>query len=198
MNEGTSLPSRQSVRLDRYDYSQPGMYYVTVCAYRKECIFGNVAQNAVTLNELGETVQRCWLVIPQHFPSVRLDAHIVMPNHIHAIFAIRDEGAKSDLYPEYRQRQAWRSLSAGEACLAPTGGQASIIGKRTVAAIIGSFKSAATREARTLTGQRDLVVWQRGYFEHIISTESGLNQIRQYILENPMKWGDAPESIMGE
>jgi REP element-mobilizing transposase RayT len=81
---------RRSIRLTGYDYASSGVYFVTVCAHRKEHIFGAVIGDTVTLNALGQIVDACWNAIPEHFPRVELDAFVVMPNHVHGILTIHD------------------------------------------------------------------------------------------------------------
>ena len=79
---------RRSIRIKGYDYSQPGAYFVTICTRDRECLLGSVLR----LNEFGEIARRCWEEIPGHFPSVELDAFVVMPNHIHAIMVVPGRG----------------------------------------------------------------------------------------------------------
>jgi putative transposase len=210
VTKNESQPNRQSVRLDEYDYSQPGMYYVTVCTSGRACLFGQVVDNGIILSAIGEAVEKCWLAIPKHFPHVALDAYIVMPNHIHGIIAIEDKADQSGVYQGFRQKKAWQSLKSVDRCL--KGSQATrarhasplqesestSLGKGTVGAIVGSFKSAATKEVRKVSGGEDVSIWQRSYYEHIISSESGLDQIRRYISENPTNWNtdeDNPANI---
>jgi len=76
---------RQSIRLKDYDYSQVGAYFVTVCAWNRECFFGEIKNCTTRLNEYGEIIMKCWYEIPDHFPYVKTDEFIVMPNHIHGI-----------------------------------------------------------------------------------------------------------------
>lgn len=77
---------RHSIRLSGYDYSQEGAYYVTVDAWKHECLFGIVVDAAMHLNEYGKIANECWSSIPEHFAHVELDEYIVMPNHVHGIF----------------------------------------------------------------------------------------------------------------
>jgi len=80
--------------LPRYDYGQPGAYFVTVVAAGRERLFGDVVAGAMRLNALGEIVDACWSAIPDHHPGVALDVHVVMPNHLHGIIVIRGVGAR--------------------------------------------------------------------------------------------------------
>jgi hypothetical protein len=108
---------RRSIRIKGYDYSQPGAYFVTICTRDRECLLGSVLR----LNEFGEIAQRCWEEIPGHFPSVELDAFVVMPNHIHAILVV---------------------LGRGTACRAPTTEQFGRPIAGSIPTIVRAYKSA--------------------------------------------------------
>ena len=95
MNPKSSLPQRRAMRLRSYDYSQPGAYFVSICAQHRKCLFGTIIDGQMRLNEIGEIVVECWSRIPQHFPSVELGEYVIMPNHIHGIIASNIVGARS-------------------------------------------------------------------------------------------------------
>ncbi|MBU1132275.1 hypothetical protein KKC32_03470 [Patescibacteria group bacterium] len=79
---------RKRNRLQNYDYSQNGLYFVTICTKNKEELFGNVKNEKMILNEYGRIAKKCWREIPRHFPAVELDEFVVMPNHVHGIIEI--------------------------------------------------------------------------------------------------------------
>jgi putative transposase len=85
---------RRSIRLKGHDYAQPGAYFMTVCTRNHACLFGHVVNGEMHLNDVGEIVRRCWEDIPHHFPSVELDAFIIMPNHVHDIVVIHRRAKK--------------------------------------------------------------------------------------------------------
>jgi putative transposase len=66
------------------------MYFITVCTHLKRCLLGDVHRGAMVLKESGRVVEGCLLDLSQRFPSLKIDAHVVMPNHVHAIIAFRD------------------------------------------------------------------------------------------------------------
>jgi putative transposase len=78
----------ESSRLQFYDYSSNGYYFITICVKNNENFFGEISNSVVTLNELGQMAQKCWLEIPNHFPFVKLDEFIIIPNHVHGIIII--------------------------------------------------------------------------------------------------------------
>ena len=82
---------RRSIRLKGYDYSSEGAYYITIVTQGRKCIFGEIVDGEIQLNDYGEIVQKWWNEIPKHFPKVELGAHVIMPNHIHGIVFITTE-----------------------------------------------------------------------------------------------------------
>ena len=81
---------RRSIRLQGYDYSSAGGYYVTIVAWQRECLFGEVVNKEMVLSRYGEIVQKWWEEIPVHFTNVETGAFIVMPNHVHGIIVIAE------------------------------------------------------------------------------------------------------------
>jgi len=79
---------RRSIRLKGYDYSQEGVYYLTICAKDRECLFGEVVDGEMRLSDFGEIVKRHWLEIRNHFHHIIQDTFVVMPNHVHGVLVI--------------------------------------------------------------------------------------------------------------
>ncbi len=147
---------RRSIRLHHYDYSRQGLYYVTICTHEKQCFFGEIKNNTTCLNDLGTIAQTNWLTLPQRFPALEIDEHIIMPNHMHGIITITETE---------------KSFST----------KAPILGQ-----IIQVFKGATTRQIRTTC--LPAFAWQHDYYERIIRKDSELDRIRQYIMNNPIRW----------
>ena len=78
----------KSTRLENYEYSQNGLYFVTICAKDREELFGEVVNGKMMLNDAGKMADQFWREIPKHFPFVILDEFVVMPNHVHGIIEI--------------------------------------------------------------------------------------------------------------
>jgi len=53
---------------------------------------------------------------------------------------------------------------------------------------VAGFKSAVTRRINDLRGTPYTPVWQHNYYEHVIRNEDDLHEIREYIVNNPLKW----------
>ncbi len=91
-----SHPTRKSPRLQGYDYSQDGMYFITICAFRRWHVFGRVFADCMVLNRAGEIASEAWINLPRLFPQIEIDVYVVMPNHMHGIIRVNQ-----DVNPRY-------------------------------------------------------------------------------------------------
>ena len=175
----------QSNRLAGYNYSQEGAYFVTICCKDRECLFGEIVDKKMVLNELGRIAEECWKNIPDHFPNTKLDKFVIMPNHIHGIIFLSSNNNNPSTNVETKN---FLSLRGGQ-CPHPGTSQ-------TIGSIIRGFKIGVTKWARQNTDV--FVVWQPNYYDRIVRDEGELNRIREYILNNPLKWEsdkNNPENI---
>ena len=105
MADRGKFPVRKKTRLQNYDYSSPNYYFITICCSEMKCLFGRPG----VPNTMGLIAQEAILRIPQHFANARVDKHIIMPNHIHAIVVLQGKGASLPLivgqYKSYVTRQ---------------------------------------------------------------------------------------------
>jgi len=171
---------RRSIRLRDYDYAQAGAYFITICTYQRECLFGSVDAGVLTLNDWGRLAETEWLRTPTLRPQVELDEFEAMPNHLHIIVVIVETPA-----PGLDGRMpSGRMESGGRMQYAPTWRSPA----QTVGAIVRGYKAAVTKQINDLRRTRDTPVWQRNYYEHVIRNEGELNRARQYILDNPARW----------
>ena len=81
----------KSIHLENWDYSLNGAYYITIRTKNRECLFGNVVDGEMTLNDIGEIVKQCWFDLPNHYANCKLDEFVIMPNHIHGIVIIDND-----------------------------------------------------------------------------------------------------------
>ncbi len=184
---------RRSIRLPNYDYSQSGLYFITICTHNRECLFGDVVDGKMILNEFGNVAQQCWLEIPQHFEHVELDAFVVMPNHVHGIIVIKNDGTQNAGAIQNvgeNNNVGARHHNVGARHAVPL--QFEQFGKPvpgSIPTIIRSYKSAVSKQINQIRQTRGIPVWQRNYYEHIVRDEMDLHRIRQYIMDNPKNWG---------
>jgi REP element-mobilizing transposase RayT len=174
LTRGEVVLQRKALRLRRFDYSQPGTYFVTMTTHWRACWFGEVVGCEMKLSDIGKIAHDEWQAIATRRVAVALDAFIVMPNHLHGIVRILSNGR-------------------GEASLAPTRAIART-SAGSLGAIIGSFKAGVSRRVAALQRGRSIALWQPGYQDHIVRTDGELERIRQYIAANPARWDDDPEN----
>ena len=90
-----ALPKRTHARLKCYDYATPGVYFITICARDRKCVFSKIVtdeneQVANDYTEFGKIAERNLLALEQRFINLRIDKYVIMPNHIHALFVLTD------------------------------------------------------------------------------------------------------------
>jgi len=190
MTFDSNVHNRKSIRLQGYDYSRAGAYFVSICTHNRERLFGEIIDDKINLNEIGKMVLWHWIRIPNHFPNVKLDEKIILPNHVHGVIWLNDNkdvgyvGAKHSKQPTSLNNQN-RSENAS-----PLQSQQIPIGTKpqSLSAIIQNFKSITSRKFHRIRKHNNTKLWQRNYFERIIRDEDELNRIREYIIYNPLKW----------
>lgn len=113
---------RKHIRLPHYDYSTPGIYFITICSYRKKNIFSKVDKSKIVLNYYGEIILDVWVKMNAHFPMCDQYEFVIMPNHIHALIGLNDGSPKlGTIIGSFKSAVTKKvNLSRGEACLAPT------------------------------------------------------------------------------
>ena len=172
----TTLFKRKSIRLKDYDYQQPGSYFLTICVQDRECLFGDVVDGEMRLNQYGEIVMRCWNDLPHHYPNVALDVCVVMPNHFHGVVTLTENHGSNS------------GVGAGLKP-APTSKK-----RHGLSEIVRAFKTFSSRKINALRNTPGIPVWQRNYFERVVRNENELFEIREYIQQNPLKWDLDPEN----
>ncbi len=97
MSYNPEIHHRRSIRLQGYDYTNAGVYFVTICCNQRQHLFGNIDNGEMKINAIGQIVSNLWQKIPQHFPNAELDRFVLMPNHLHGIIVISESAEKSSL-----------------------------------------------------------------------------------------------------
>ncbi len=159
---------RRSIRLQGYDYSQNGAYFVTICTHSRECLFGGIIDGQMVMNNRGMTAHDEWVKTVEMRENIELDEFVVMPNHIHGIIVIHD--------------------GRGTMHRAPTAEQFGKPTSKSIPTIIRGLKSAVTKRINGIRKTPGFPVWQRNYYEHIIRDEQSMEKIREYIVNNPLNW----------
>lgn len=155
--------TRKVLRLNNFDYSGDGFYFVTICSAHKAELFGKVVNEIVVLNNLGRIVEDSWLKVGSLHENIRLDEYVIMPNHVHGIIIIEDNVADANFASTTQRTEMLLSK------------------------VIQQFKRAVTIQINKERSGKG-AIWQRSYFDRVIRNEKELYQIRNYIRQNPLKW----------
>jgi REP element-mobilizing transposase RayT len=161
MSYNPNLHHRRSIRLKGYDYSQAGAYFLTICTQHRKCLFGEIIDGEVHLNPAGQIISDSWEWLATQYPYVDLDAWVIMPNHLHGIVVISDQGGSRTALTEKR---------------------------KPIGRLVGAFKTVSTKRINEFHKTPAMKLWQRNYWEHIVRNASELNRLREYIRNNPAKW----------
>ena len=180
---------RRSIRLKGYDYSQNGAYHVTVVTQGRECLFGEIVDGKMRLNEHGEIVQKWWNELPIHFPTVELGAFVIMPNHTHGIIFIITKRRGEVISPHDHPNNNFQDAYVDET--SNLDGETPPLRKWTLGQIVAYFKYQSTKEMNQIETEKAITkFWQRNYYEHIIRDEKDLQNKTGYINANPSLWDE--------
>ena len=177
---------RRNIRLKGYDYSQAGMYFVTICVQKRNCLFGEIVDGEMILNDAGKMTEKWCAELPHKFSNITMDVYVIMPNHFHAIIVNNGVGADLRVSPNKNTDSDKNILNEhGDILDEHTGSP--------LHAIVQWFKTMTTNEyirgIKMLGWQPfDKKLWQRNYWEHIIRNEQSYQNIANYIINNPVNW----------
>lgn len=183
---------KNSLRLNNYNYSWAGAYFTTICSYKKESLFGKISDHSMQLNNFGKIVQKCWDQIPAKYKNVKIGDFVIMPNHIHCIIWIVGAIHES---PETKQTIHESPYKNGVIRELPLRGERR---KMLLSKIIGRFKMNSSKLINNIRNSAGSHIWQRGYYDHIIRNDEDLNNIKQYIQNNPQNWDKDKNNLDAE
>lgn len=158
---------RKRNRLKNFDYSNNGYYFVTICVYKREYVFGEIKDDQMVLNRYGKIMKKCYLDLPNHYINCTLDEYVIMPNHMHGIIIIKNVGNGLKPFPTNT--------------------------KYSLSEIIRGFKTFSSRSIHQLG--LNSFKWQKSFYDHIIRNEQSLWAIRQYIKNNPKNWEEDRNNV---
>lgn len=186
---------RKSIRLREYDYSLAGDYFITICTKDRECLFGEIVDGEMVLNEVGKIVKKCWLEISEHFPGVELDIDQIMPNHFHGVIRILEE--EDVCRGAIHRAQSDGTIGQDAMNRVPTGGgfaglKNPMLNPNSLSKIIRWFKGRSTFEIHKSGIGFE---WQRSFYDHIIRNEKSYDRIYDYMESNPSRWQEDLENL---
>lgn len=182
-----NLPNRQTIRLQSYDYSSEGAYFITIVTQDRISLFGKIIDGKMILNSTGKIAEEEWLNTKLVRPNISLGEFIIMPDHMHMILHIDFQNKKEE--------KEWNNSNPKSP-------------SHTIGAIIRGFKGATTKKINLLLNNStggllfaptELLfaptefiknkIWQRNYYEHIIRNQNDYDRIEKYIIKNPENFG---------
>jgi putative transposase len=217
MKENPDLRHRRSLRLKDYDYSQDRMYFITISTQNHQWLFGKIREETMHLNDAGKMIEKWYWELSNKFPDIQCDEYIIMPNHIHFIIhkidtttirtGIRADTVGADLCvrPKVNKNSSveqkkgehtgspLRKIKKNDEQIMEIEKIDESTMRSSIPKIVQWFKTMTTNEYirrikkdgwKPFHGK----LWQRNYYEHIIRNEIELKQIREYIMNNPLKW----------
>ena len=172
---------RNSLRHPDHDYTRPGAYFITICAYKGNALFGQIVDGVMQLNPLGQIAHQAWVDLPKRHPQISVDPFVIMPNHGHAVISILAETGKAGIPRQYAK---------------PVAG--------SISTVVNAYKVSVTKLAIHAGLIPGPPLWQRNFYDHIVRTDQELANIREYIRTNPARWladqlhPDAPPNMFNQ
>lgn len=153
-----NLTKRKSIRIENYDYSTSGAYFITICTANREKIFWSDRSRGelcspvnVSLSDIGMIVENEIQKLNSIYDAVTVDKYCIMPDHIHFIISI-------NVYADGRTQ------------FAPT-----------ISRVIKQFKGSITKQVGK-------PIWQKSFYDHGIRNQQDYDEIWQYVENNPLKY----------
>ena len=189
-------PSRKPTRLQNFDYSITGAYFVTICTQDRQKILSEIVKPNITvincstdfksvgeglapptvrLTKIGETVEEQLLALETRYSCLEIIDYVIMPNHIHAIFFLRGEAGGASPSPTSYRAQFDKTVAESSECKSIT-----------LNDVVCTFKSLSMRSCKKQFGVQKL--FQRSFYDHVIRDRKDYETRKKYINENPIKW----------
>ena len=170
--------TRKPNRLQNYDYSRAGHYFVTICTYKRKELFGEIVDGRMIPNAAGRMVATTWHEMPKFYQGIRIDQFQIMPNHVHGIIVIVGDGPRT---------------IPNKAHFHADGQPQGILPTLSLSGVVHRFKTLTTRlyiQGVQNKGWKpfNAKFWQRSFYDHVIRNDESLDDIRAYIKNNPINW----------
>lgn len=167
----------KSTRITNWDYSTPGIYFITICTTDHDNYFGEIVDNKIEYNEQGIIAVECLNEIEKHFDNVKIMESVVMPNHVHILIEVTKTRSNSvethhgASLPIKYQSYHFHRLA--------------IKSNQTIPKIISQYKSTVSRKIGLKNGYFG---WQSRFYDVIIRNEKQLLTVKNYIINNIRNW----------
>jgi len=183
-----------SARAIWWDYGNDAAYFITICTAERIHYFGEIHNGKMALSEIGEITLQCWHEIPNQFAFAKLDAFVIMPNHVHGILSIHltdamnrvsvtDNRDRTDNYSDAMNRVSTDNTNN----IGGITGENNPMLSENLARIIRWYKGRTTFFTRKIHAD---FTWQTRFWDHIIRNDDEYFRIKTYIETNPVHWYD--------
>ena len=198
-NKTLMIPNRKHIRLRGYDYSSPGLYFITICTSDRIGFLGKIENTTWFPSVIGKQAEIFWNEIPGHFANVELGNYVIMPNHMHGIIEIAGAthvgtghglslpNTSADANVGTPHGVSLPNLSHYDINVPPEQNKFGKTIPGSLSAIIGQFKSTLTRWCNI---NQHAFRWQRRFYDHVIRNDVELERIKNYIVNNVKNWED--------
>lgn len=207
-----------TARATFWNYGWNAAYFITICTKNRKCWFGHVAHREMVYSGIGRIAHKCWLEIPDHFPFVKLDSFVIMPNHVHGIIIINKNvsvGAETQNTASEHLQLGGDPQNVASVQLQLVDNPQNICNQNPISAddfpnicnknplqidaMKNQFGPQSQNLASIVRGFKIGVtkyaraihpefMWQARYHDIIIRDERSFINIANYILNNPAKW----------
>lgn len=180
------------MRLNDWDYTSEGQYYITIRTSQKGNILGKIVNGVMLSNEIGVIANKYMLEIPKHYPFVKLHAHIIMPDHVHVLLEINKRlppkphhGVALQKLPDIAASRHGVKRQNSDDPVETCHGMSLQIkrpSKGSISIIINQLKGSITRYCKKHNIKFE---WQKKFYDRIIRNEEEFENTKIYILNNP-------------
>jgi putative transposase len=187
----------ESARCQNWDYTSNGYYFVTICTQNREYFFGDVIAGQMQLSPIGKIVAEEWQKTAQIRSYIELDEWVIMPNHLHGIIIIKNQSppplVETPLVETFHRNVSLSHREEEETfhreeeeTFHRNVSTKSRLKPKSLGSILGQIKTVCTK--RIWKTGFDAFEWQERFYDHIIRDDQSLHNIREYIINNPLKW----------
>lgn len=177
-----------TARASFWDYSKDGLYYITICTFRRKMIFGHIYNHEMILSPIGKIVSDEWNKSFQIRRELFCDVFVIMPDHLHAILRINNGVDVVETYDNIVDTHGRAYLQNPPQTPQQTQHGIAYRSPKSISSFVACFKSSATKQINEFRHTPNEPVWQPLFYDHIIRDDREYKRIWDYIIENPAKW----------
>lgn len=189
-----------SARLQNWDYSNNGAYFITICTKNRRHFFGKIHNGVMQLTEAGKIAYQLWEEIPDHFPFIELGNFVIMPNHVHGILIINQSAVEMRFIASPNPTDIASKNSTENSTENSNKKETQLVGANQVGGFSGDknpmLHDNISRVIRWFKGRCSFEIkknkpdfgWQSRFHDHVIRNSQSFDNIQNYIEQNPLKW----------